>query len=88
MSARSTLIQAVSLLIVRPLTLFIAVVDLINLLFYAILSDEEVSGFVAHLFDKDLSIAQPAMVLAPYCSENTPPSVMTSIFINLLYFNC
>jgi hypothetical protein len=78
----------VSLLIVRPFTLFIAADDLINSLLYTVLSDEEVSRSMACLFDKDPSTVQPAIVPAPYCSENPPPLVMTNVFFDLLYFHC
>jgi hypothetical protein len=59
---------------------------MINSLFYAVLSDEEVSRFMVHLFDKYLPTARPATVLASYCSENPPPLVMTNVFFDPLYF--
>jgi hypothetical protein len=62
--------------------------DMINSLLYIVFSDEEVFGFVAHLFDKDPPIARPATVPAPYYSENPPALVMTNVFFDLLYFHC
>jgi hypothetical protein len=61
---------------------------MINSLLYGVLSNEEVSRFVARLFDKDLPTAQPAAVPAPYCIENPPSLVMTNVFFDLLYFHC
>jgi hypothetical protein len=48
------------------------------------LSDEEVSGFVACLFDKDPPTARAATVPVPYCTENSPPSMRIFTFFNLL----
>jgi hypothetical protein len=61
---------------------------MINSLLYVVLSDEEISRFVARLFDKLPPIARPATLLVPYCSENPPPSVMTNVFFDLLYSHC
>jgi hypothetical protein len=49
------------------------------------MSQEEISGFVAHLFDKDLQTAWPDTLLLPYSNENSPPSVR--IIVLLLTFS-
>jgi hypothetical protein len=54
--------------------------DLITSLVPTGLTQAEINWFVAHLFDKDPSTAWPANVPAPYCSENSPPTVSITVF--------
>jgi hypothetical protein len=42
---------------------------------------------VSRLFNKDPPTAWPTSVPAPFCSENSPPLVRASIFIDLFYFH-
>jgi hypothetical protein len=46
---------------------------------------EEINGYVARLFDKDLPTTQPADLPLPFSSENPPPSVRVTII--LIIFN-
>jgi hypothetical protein len=43
------------------------------LLYDVALSSEELSKFVAHLFDKGVPTARPSSVPTPFCSDNSPP---------------
>jgi hypothetical protein len=45
------------------------------LLYDAALSPEELSGFVAHLFDKGVPTACPSSVPTPFSSDNPPPLI-------------
>jgi hypothetical protein len=45
------------------------------LLYDATLSPEEISGFVAHLFDKGVPTARPSSMLTPFNNDNPPPLV-------------
>jgi hypothetical protein len=45
------------------------------LLYDASLSCEEISGFVAHLFDKGVLTAYSSSVLMPFSNDNPPPLV-------------
>jgi hypothetical protein len=45
------------------------------LLYDAILSPKEISGFVAHLFDKGVPTARSSSMLMPFSSDNPPPLV-------------
>jgi hypothetical protein len=45
------------------------------LLYDAALSPEEISAFVAHLFDKDMPTARSSSVLMPFSSDNPPPLI-------------
>jgi hypothetical protein len=40
------------------------------------MSQEEIDGFVARLFDKDPLTARPDTLPLPYSNENPPPLVM------------
>jgi hypothetical protein len=50
------------------------------ILYDAALSSEEIDGFVAHLFDRDVPTARPSSVSMPYNSNNPPPLVSILIF--------
>jgi hypothetical protein len=45
------------------------------LLYDATLSPEEISAFVAHLFDKGMSTARSSSVPMPFISDNPPPLI-------------
>jgi hypothetical protein len=45
------------------------------------MSQEEIDGFVARLFDKDPLIARPDTLPLPYSDENPPPSVRITILL-------
>jgi hypothetical protein len=46
---------------------------------------EEIDGFVAHLFDKDPPTARPDNLSLPYNSGNPPPSVRITILLIILH---
>jgi hypothetical protein len=57
---------------------------LITFFFHAAISQEEIDGFVAHLFDKDPPTTWPDTLSLPYSNGNPPPSVR--IIVLLLTF--
>jgi hypothetical protein len=59
--------------------------DLINSLFYTVLTQAEINRFMEHLFDKDLPTARLASVLEPYYSENPPHTVSIIVFFLFLF---
>jgi hypothetical protein len=62
--------------------------DLINSFLHTTLTQAEIDRFMAHFFDKDSPVVRPATVPMPYCSENPPPVVRISTFIDILYLHC
>jgi hypothetical protein len=58
------------------------------LLYDAALSSEELSGFVAHLFDKGVSTARPSSVPTPFSSDNPPPLVRILDFFKFISGPC
>jgi hypothetical protein len=50
-------------------------------LFHAAMSQKEIDGFVAHLFDKDPPTARPVILPLPYTNENPPPLVRITIIL-------
>jgi hypothetical protein len=47
--------------------------------FCVVLSQEEIDGYVAQLFDEDLSTTWPADLPLPFSSENPPPLVRATV---------
>jgi hypothetical protein len=45
------------------------------------MSQEEIDGFVARLFDKDPPTARPDTLPLPYSNENSPPSVRITVLL-------
>jgi hypothetical protein len=58
------------------------------LLYDAALSPEEISGFVAHLFDKGVPTACSSSVLMPFSSDNPPPLVRILDFFKSVSDSC
>jgi hypothetical protein len=58
------------------------------LLYDAALSPEELSGFVAHLFDKGVPTAGPSSVPTPFSSDNPPPLVRILDFLKFISEPC
>jgi hypothetical protein len=54
---------------------------LITFFFHAAISQEEINGFVARLFDKDPPTTQPDTLSLPYRNDNHPPSVRITILL-------
>jgi hypothetical protein len=75
---------------VVPLS-FLRIVEniLISLLLYdAALSPEEISGFVAHLFDKGVATARPGSVPMPFSNDNLPPLLRVLDFFKFISDPC
>jgi hypothetical protein len=60
-------------------------IDLMSSFFHAALTQAKIDQLVACLFDKDPLVARPACLLAPYYSENPPPTVRVFAFIVSLF---
>jgi hypothetical protein len=60
----------------------------ISFLYDAALSPEELSGFVAHLFDKGVPTARPSSVPTPFSSDNPPPLVRILDFFKFISDPC
>jgi hypothetical protein len=58
------------------------------LLYDAALSPEELSGFVAHLFDKGVPTACPSSVPMPFNSDNHPPLIKILDFFKFISDPC
>jgi hypothetical protein len=54
---------------------------LLTFLFHADMSQEEIDGFVARLFDKDPPTARPDTLPLPYSDENPPPLVGITVLL-------
>jgi hypothetical protein len=60
----------------------------ISFLYDATLSPKELSGFVAHLFDKGVPTARPSRVPTPFSSDNPPPLVRILDFFKFISDPC
>jgi hypothetical protein len=58
------------------------------LLYDAALSPEEISGFVAHLFDRGVPTAHSSSVLMPFSSDNPSPLVRIINFFKFVSDSC
>jgi hypothetical protein len=58
------------------------------LLYDAVLSPEELSGFVAHLFDKGVPTARPSSMPTPFSSDNPPPLLKILDFFKFISDPC
>jgi hypothetical protein len=54
---------------------------LIAFFFHAAMSQEEIDGFVACLFNKDSPTAWPDTLPLPYSNDNPPPSVRIIVLV-------
>jgi hypothetical protein len=59
---------------------------LLTFLFHVAMSQEEIDGFVAHLFDKDPPIVWPDTLSLPYSDENPPPSIRITVLLLTFFF--
>jgi hypothetical protein len=57
-------------------------------LYDAALSPKELSGFVAHLFDRGVLTACPSSVPTPFSSDNPPPLVRILDFFKFISDSC
>jgi hypothetical protein len=57
-------------------------------LYDAALSPEELSGFVAHLFDREVLTARLSSVPTPFSSDNPPPLVRILDFFKFIIDSC
>jgi hypothetical protein len=58
------------------------------LLYDAALSPKEISGFVAHLFDKGVSTAHSSSMPMPFSSDNPPPLIRILDFFKSVSDSC
>jgi hypothetical protein len=58
------------------------------LLYDATLLPEEISGFVAHLFDRGVPTARSSSVPMPFSGDNPPPLVMIVDFFKSVLDSC
>jgi hypothetical protein len=70
----------------KILTSFIVAAEVIISSSYVVLTDGDVYQLVSRMFDKSLMTVSLDSMLAPYYSDNPPPSVETFIFFDLLFF--